>query len=228
MMQDKKYCYDFPRPAVTTDCIIFGFSEGELRVLLIKRNLDPFKGRWAFPGGFLEMEENADEGARRELLEETGIRDCFIEQLHTFTRVDRDPRGRTISIVYYAMTRQSDLKPEAGDDAGEVQWFSIKEVPPLAFDHDQVLSIALDRIHDRFSKKITGFEMLPEKFTLPEMQKLYESVLRKKLDRRNFRKRMLGSGILNVLEIKEKGKPHRGAVFYSLNKARYKEYTERE
>ena len=133
-MADKgTYTYDYPRPAVTTDCVIFGYDGRDLKVLLIERGIEPFKGRWAFPGGFLNMDEDAITGAKRELREETGLEDAFIEQFHTFSEVGRDPRGRVITIAHYALVRTQEVK--GGDDAAQARWFSIPEVPPLAFDH---------------------------------------------------------------------------------------------
>ena len=140
-MEDFKYHYKYPRPSVTTDCVIFGYEGNTLKVLLIERGNEPFKGYWAFPGGFLNMEESAEEGAKRELYEETGLKDAVIKQFHTYTDPDRDPRGRVISIAYYALIQISEVK--GGDDAAQARWFAIDEVPALAFDHDQMLQDAL-------------------------------------------------------------------------------------
>ena len=143
-MEDLKYHYKYPRPSVTTDCVIFGYEGNTLKVLLIERGNEPFKGYWAFPGGFLNMEESAEEGAKRELYEETGLKDAIIKQFHTYTDPDRDPRGRVISIAYYALVEISEVK--GGDDAAQAQWFAIDEVPALAFDHDQMLQDALAKL----------------------------------------------------------------------------------
>lgn len=143
-MEDFKYHYKYPRPSVTTDCVIFGYEGNTLKVLLIERGNEPFKGYWAFPGGFLNMEESAEEGAKRELYEETGLKDAIIKQFHTYTDPDRDPRGRVISIAYYALVQIGEVK--GGDDAAQARWFAIDEVPALAFDHDQMLQDALAKL----------------------------------------------------------------------------------
>jgi len=226
-METNKYCYEYPRPAVTTDCVIFGFDAGELKLLLIERGIDPYKGKWAFPGGFLSMEENADECARRELFEEAGIQNVFIEQLFTFSDVDRDPRGRVITVSYFALVKLSDYKIQAGDDAKSAKWFPISQVPPLAFDHDRILRVALNRLRGKIRYQPIGFELLPEKFTLPELQNLYETVLEMQLDRRNFRKKILDTGLLIDHQESVKGLPHKGAKYFSFDKKKYQELSER-
>jgi 8-oxo-dGTP diphosphatase len=149
-MNSKKYCYDYPRPAVTTDCVVFSYSGEMVKVLLIKRGNDPFKDMWALPGGFMQMDESADECAKRELLEETGIKIVELEQLHTFTDIDRDPRERTISITYTALVHAHDYNPIASDDAVKADWFSTNELPPLAFDHQQILKLAIDKLRKNY------------------------------------------------------------------------------
>ncbi len=142
----EKYCYEYPRPAVTTDCVIFAYDEKDLKVLLIERKFEPYKGRWAFPGGFLNMDEDIQTGAKRELYEETALKDIELEQLYTFGDVDRDPRGRVISVVYFAMIALNKHQATAGDDAKKVQWFSVDNLPDLAFDHKKIFDMALKRI----------------------------------------------------------------------------------
>ena len=132
---EEKYCYQYPRPAVTTDCVIFGFDGQKLQVLLIERGGEPFKGRWAFPGGFLNMDETVEECAARELEEETGMKDVFAEQFHAFSAVDRDPRGRTITVAFYALVDPRGMKVSGQDDAADARWYDILEMPSLAFDH---------------------------------------------------------------------------------------------
>ena len=144
-MEEQTYTYKYPRPAVTTDCVVFRKEDGILKTLLIERGNDPYKGFWAFPGGFLNMDENAEQGALRELKEETGLKLEHIEEFGTFSTVDRDPRGRVISIAFYGITDQTEVK--GGDDAAKAQWFPIDRVPPLAFDHDEMLERALARLH---------------------------------------------------------------------------------
>lgn len=227
MDQKQQYCYEYPRPAVTTDCIIFGFDEGELKILLIERGIEPFKGQWALPGGFVRMDENTDQCARRELFEETGIENVFIEQLYTFSDVGRDPRGRVITVAYYALVKLSDYKVKAGDDAQKAQWFPISKVPTLAFDHDMILRNALNRLRGKIRYQPLGFELLPERFTIPELQTLYETVLEITLDRRNFRRKILDTGLLIDHNETVKGVPHKGAVYYSFDKNKYQTLTQR-
>src|SRR6058998_3364101 len=188
------YHYKYPRPALTVDCVVFGFDEGELKVLLIERALAPFKGRWALPGGFVRVDETVDDAARRELVEETGLRDVFLEQLYTFGEVNRDPRERVVSVAYYALVKLADFSTKAATDARDARWFPLSKVPQLAFDHAEILATALTRLKGKVRYQPIGFELLPPKFTLSELQHLYESVLGAKLDKRNFRKKVLGFG----------------------------------
>lgn len=151
---NRRYCYDYPRPAVTTDCIIYDIDDQKgFKILLIKRKNDPYKDMWAFPGGFMEMDESAEECAARELLEETGIEGILLEQIMTATEVDRDPRGRTISIIFMGRVDSTDISPLAGDDAEAIEWFEIGELPPLAFDHHEILQKWLKIIRGRSPSK---------------------------------------------------------------------------
>lgn len=177
MVEELKYHYKYPHPSVTTDCVIFGFDGTRLNVLLIERGNDPYKGCWAFPGGFLNMDESALEGAKRELYEETGLRDAYIHQFHAFSAPDRDPRERVISIAYFALVRLTDVK--AGDDAAKAQWFPLDEIPPLAFDHDKMLREALKALRRMIHFEPIGVELLPENFTKTQLQSLYEAILGK-------------------------------------------------
>ena len=177
MAEELKYHYKYPHPSVTTDCVIFGFDGTRLNVLLIERGNDPYKGCWAFPGGFLNMDESALEGAKRELYEETGLRDAYIHQFHAFSAPDRDPRERVISIAYFALVRLTDVK--AGDDAAKAQWFPLDEIPPLAFDHDKMLREALKALRRMIHFEPIGVELLPENFTKTQLRSLYEAILGK-------------------------------------------------
>ena len=215
------YTYDYPRPAVTTDCVIFGYDGKELKVLLIERGIEPFKGCWAFPGGFLNMDEDALAGARRELKEETGLENAFIEQFHTFSEPGRDPRGRVITIAHYALVKIQEV--EGGDDAAQARWFSIGEVPPLAFDHDRILRMAMNRLKERIHFEPVGFELLPEVFTMPQLQNLYEAILEVHFDRRNFASKMLKLGILEDTGDRPAGASSRIPVSYRFNKEKYNE-----
>ena len=215
------YTYDYPRPAVTTDCVIFGYDGKELKVLLIERGIEPFKGCWAFPGGFLNMDEDALSGARRELKEETGLEDAFIEQFHTFSEPGRDPRGRVITIAHYALVKIQEV--EGGDDAAQARWFSIGEVPPLAFDHDRILRMAMSRLKEKIHFEPVGFELLPDVFTMPQLQNLYEAILEVHFDRRNFASKMLKLGILEDTGDRPAGASSRIPVSYRFNKEKYNE-----
>ena len=215
------YTYDYPRPAVTTDCVIFGYDGKELKVLLIERGIGPFKGCWAFPGGFLNMDEDALAGARRELKEETGLEDAFIEQFHTFSEPGRDPRGRVITIAHYALVKIQEV--EGGDDAAQARWFPIGEVPPLAFDHDRILRMAMSRLKERIHFEPVGFELLPDVFTMPQLQNLYEAILEVHFDRRNFASKMLKLGILEDTGDRPAGASSRIPVSYRFNKEKYNE-----
>ena len=216
-----QYCYKYPHPAVTTDCVLFGFNGERLQVLLIERGIEPFKGRWAFPGGFLKMDETAEEGAKRELKEETGLENAYIQQLHTFSAPNRDPRERVITIAYYALVKIQEVK--GGDDAASARWFPLDEIPPLAFDHDYILRMATQRLREQIHFQPIGFELLPEKFTIKELQSLYEAILGINFDRRNFAKKMLHLEILTELNETVWPTPKREARLYKFNSDKYEE-----
>ena len=198
IMEQGKYCYKYPHPAVTTDCVVFGFDGKRLNILLIERGGEPFKGCWAFPGGFMNINETAEQGAMRELREETSLKLEYLKQFGTFTAVNRDPRERVITIAYYALAKKSDV--QGGDDAAKAQWFPIEDVPPLAFDHDYILRKATEQLKKDIHFEPIGFGLLDEQFTMPELQRLYESILGVHFDRRNFYKKMLQTGILEESE----------------------------
>ena len=216
-----QYCYKYPHPAVTTDCVIFGFNGERLQVLLIERGIEPYIGRWAFPGGFLKMDETAEEGAKRELKEETGLENAYIQQLHTFSAPNRDPRERVITIAYYALVKIQEVK--GGDDAASARWFPLDEIPPLAFDHDYILRMATQRLREQIHFQPIGFELLPEKFTIKELQSLYEAILGINFDRRNFAKKMLHLEILTELNETVWPTPKREARLYKFNSDKYEE-----
>ena len=220
------YSYEYPRPAVTVDCVIFGLDESQLlKVLLIQRAHAPFEGHWALPGGFVDMDEDLETAALRELEEETGVRDVFIEQLYTFGAPKRDPRGRVISVAYYALVNLSKHPVQAASDARKVEWFAIDQLPPLAFDHQQVLSIAIQRLRAKVRYQPIGFELLPEKFTLTQLQTLYETILGVSLNKRNFRTRILKMNVLKKIE-QQKGVAHRPAYLYAFDKEQYQKLLE--
>ncbi|HKG91166.1 MAG TPA: NUDIX domain-containing protein [Gemmatimonadaceae bacterium] len=216
------HCYDYPRPALTVDCVVFGFDGGDLKVLLIRRDLAPFKGRWALPGGFVAEHEAIDDAARRELEEETGLTDVFLEQLYTFGDPGRDPRGHTVSVAHYALVKLADHAAQAASDAADAEWFPAADPPPLAFDHARILDAALERLRGKVRYQPIGFELLPKKFTLSALQRLYEAALGHPLDKRNFRKKILGMGLLEELDETERGVAHRAARLYRFDSAAYR------
>ena len=220
-MEENKYCYKYPHPAVTTDCVIFVFDGERLQVLLVERGIEPYKGRWAFPGGFLKMDETAEEGALRELKEETGLEGAYMEQFHTFSAPERDPRERVITIAYYALVKIQEVK--GGDDAASARWFPLDEIPSLAFDHDYILRMATQRLREQIHFQPIGFELLPEKFTIKELQLLYEAILGINFDRRNFAKKMFHLEILTDLEETIWPTPKREAKLYKFNADKYDE-----
>lgn len=222
---EEKYCYRYPHPAVTTDCVIFGFDGVELNVLLVERGIEPFKGKWALPGGFLNPVESAEEGARRELKEETGLEQAYMEQFHTYSAPDRDPRERVITVAFLALVKIQDVK--GGDDAADARWFPVSEVPQLAFDHDVILRDALARLRERIHFHPIGYDLLPGKFTLKELQSLYEGILGIRFDRRNFAKKMFHLDMLTELEETVWPTPKREAKLYSFNIDKYNELKQR-
>ena len=211
--------YDYPHPAVTTDCVVFGFDGNSLKVLLVERGVEPYKGCLALPGGFLKMDETARECAMRELAEETGLADVYMEQFHTFTSVHRDPRERVITIAYYALVPMGEVR--GGDDAADARWFDIDDIPALAFDHSHILHVALRCLKERIHFKPVGFELLPEVFKMSELQALYEAILGVKFDRRNFYKKMLALEILEQADPNQDKSNRRIPVLYRFNKACY-------
>ncbi|HEV7925960.1 MAG TPA: NUDIX domain-containing protein [Verrucomicrobiae bacterium] len=221
------YTYQFPRGALTVDCVVFGYDEGELKVLLIQRALEPFKARWALPGGFVRADETIDEAARRELAEEAGLRGVFLEQLYTFGAIHRDPRERVVSVAYYALVKLSDHRAKAATDAANAEWFLISKMPKLAFDHADIVATALARLKAKVRYQPIGFELLPPKFTLSELQHLYESVLETGLDKRNFRKKVLGFGLLMPLRETRMSGRHRPAQLFRFEADKYEKLKER-
>lgn len=224
-MNDLKYCYKYPHPAVATDCVIFGFDGVSIKVLLIQRGIEPYKGQWALPGGFVGIDESAEECARRELQEETGLTGISVEQFHAFSDVNRDPRERVISIAYYALVKLSEVR--GGDDASEAQWFSYDDVPSLAFDHDRILRMALRHLRDRICFEPVGFDLLPDVFTMTELQRLYEAILGVKFDRRNFYNKMLKLEVLTSAEPRPENASRRTPSKYRFNAEKYAELKQR-
>ena len=217
------HTYEYPRPALTVDCVVFGLDEEDLKVMLIQRGLPPFEGEWALPGGFVRVEETVDEAARRELEEEIGLSKVFLEQLYTFNAVDRDPRERVVSVAYYALVNLGDHRVQAATDAREAAWFPVDDMPSLAFDHAEILGAALERLRGKLSYQPIGFELLPKKFTLSRLQHLYEVVLERPLDKRNFRKKVLATGLLVETNEVQQDVAHRAARLYRFDERKYKQ-----
>ena len=201
------FTYKYPRPAVTTDCVIFGFDGHDLMVLLIERGADPYKGMWAFPGGFLRMDETLEECALRELEEETSLQPGMVEQFHAFSSVHRDPRERVITVAFYALVKMAEVR--GGDDANDARWFKVADVPPLAFDHDYILRVAMKRLRESIFFKPVGFELLGDVFSVPQLQRLYEAILGVQFDRRNFYRKIMQLGILDPVEEPVQVRPSR-------------------
>ena len=220
-MSKRTYTYEYPRPSVTSDCVIFGYDAQGLSVLLIERGLEPFKGCWAFPGGFMQMDEDAETCARRELEEETGLKDVKVEQFATFSDVNRDPRGRTVTVAHFALVKKSEVK--GADDAAQARWFPIESVPALAFDHDRILRVALKELRLKIHFEPVGFDLMPKVFTMPQLQGLYEAVLGVKFDRRNFASKMLKLGILTQVDDGTIRRGTRTPIKYSFNKENYEQ-----
>lgn len=198
------------------DVIVFAFHDNRLQVLLVRRKLEPFKGKWALPGGFVQMDEDLHTSALRELGEETGINDVYLEQLYSFGDPDRDPRAHTVTVAYFALMSADQLaaaRLEPATDVDAVRWWSIYDLPDLAFDHARILRYALQRLRWKLEWTGLGFLLLPAEFTLGELQRVYETVLNEALDKRNFRRKILDQGIIEETGNMYKGE-HRPAKLY--------------
>jgi 8-oxo-dGTP diphosphatase len=218
----KAHGYDpskYERPSVTVDVVMMSLRQQDLQVLLIKRRSWPCEGMWAIPGGFVNMDEALETAAKRELQEETGVQDVYLEQLYTFGDPGRDPRTRVITVVYFALLPSQHLQIRAADDAVDVGWFPVHQLPPLAFDHDKILNYALERLRGKLEYTTIAFSLLPAQFTLRELQRVYEIILHRKLDKRNFRKKILATGILEDTGAKKMEGTHRPARLYRFDPA---------
>ncbi len=224
-----QYEYEYPRPALTVDCVVFGLQvdDADLQVMLIRRKLPPFEGQWALPGGFVHIDETLDEAARRELAEETGITNLFLEQLYTFGALERDPRERVVSVAYYALVRMSDHDVQAATDAADAAWFGVDELPTLGFDHEQILQVALERLRGKVRYRPIGFELLPEMFTLTQLQRVYEAILGTELDKRNFRRKVQKTGLVVETGEVQKDVAHRAAQLYRFDRRQYRRLEEK-
>ena len=204
----------YERPSVTVDVVIFSLINNQLQVLLVKRKYAPFADVWAIPGGFVRIDEPLEDAAARELAEETGVTNVYIEQLYTFGSPGRDPRTRVVTVTYFALVPQDAIKHRPGDDASETAWFPMSDLPELAFDHDEILSYAQTRVRYKLEYTSVGFQLLPDMFTLTELQKAYEIILGEALDKRNFRRKILASDVLEETGEKKKEGEGRPAMLY--------------
>ncbi len=210
------YSYEYPHPAVTTDIVIFTIRHDELKVLLIKRAASPYQGSRALPGGFVNLDEDLERAARRELEEETGVAGVYLEQLYTFGQPDRDPRERVITVAYYALIPSDKMHIRAASDAEAVAWFGIEEMPELAFDHADILEMAHERLVAKLDYSTIAFQFMPAVFTLSELQNVYELILRDSLDKRNFRKRILALDVIEATGKERRDGAHRPAKLYRV------------
>ncbi|ARV09511.1 NUDIX hydrolase [Winogradskyella sp. PC-19] len=206
---------------LTVDAVVFGYESEGVSVLLIKRKYEPFKGKWAIPGGFVLKDESLEEAVERELKEETGIEINYLEQLYTFGNPNRDPRSRVVSVAYFGLIKPSAFKILASTDAEEVRWFKINELPLLSFDHDEILKLAIARLRGKITYEPIGFELLDTKFPFSDLEKLYTTLLDRAIDRRNFRKKMLSLNILDELDEKASKGSGRPANLFRFNNKRY-------
>ncbi len=212
VQQDKIY--------VATDCIIFGFDTGKLKLLIFKRRVQPLKGEWSLIGSFVNIDEDVDAAAKRVLTEITGLKNVFMEELKTYGATNRDPGARCISIGQYALIRIEDYDKELVEKHGAI-WYELDKIPNLVLDHNQMVQDALGRLRRKARYQPIGFELLPEKFTIPQLQQLYEAIYQKELDARNFRKKVLSYNVLIKLEEKDKSSSRRGAFLYKFDDINY-------
>ena len=210
------FCYPYPHPAVTVDIVIFTIRDEQLKLLLIRRAGEPYRGKWALPGGFVEVDEDLEQAARRELEEETGVSGVYLEQLYTFGKPGRDPRERVITITYYALVPSDKMRLRAASDAEAVGWFGMDELPELAFDHDEIFDMAHHRLMAKLDYSTIAFQFLPQEFTLSELQSVYEIIQQEPLDKRNFRKWVLALEQIEETGGERREGAHRPAKLYRV------------
>lgn len=213
---------NYPRPSVTIDCVVFGYDGNAISLLLIKRKDAPFINWWTLPGGFLLLEEGTDEAARRILQTKTGVANLYLEQLYTFGGVERDPRGRVLSVAYFALVDPRKFQLMAGMAANDIKWFDINKLPKTGFDHKDIIKLALNRLKSKILYQPIGFELLDKKFTLTELQFLYECILQRLIDKRNFRKRLLESKVIKTTGEKRSGEKNRAPELFQFDELQYK------
>ncbi len=220
------YYSGYPKIHVAVDCIIFGFLNKELKILLLTRDFEPGKGQSSLIGGFVRERESLEEAAQRVLFDLTGLRDVYLEQLYTFGELNRDPGERVISVAYYALLKAQDLDLEHVKTHG-ARWCPVNQCDHLIFDHDQMKNVALKRLQRKAKNQPIGFELLPGTFTIPQLQSLYEAIYLKKFDNRNFRKKLLAMNILEKLDIKDKSTSRKGAFLYRFDRKKYEKFLEK-
>ncbi len=206
----------FQKPSVATDVLLFTVLEGQLKIMLIKRDIDPFKGSWALPGGFVRIDESLEDAAMRELKEESNVDDVYLEQLFTFGDPRRDPRSRVITVTYLALADSTNWNLKSTGDAREAKLFDTDKLPKLAFDHKKIISYGIERLRSKIGYSNIVMGLLPENFTLTDLQRKHEVILGTSIDKRNFRKKILSTGILVATGKKSDGKAHRPAEYYKF------------
>lgn len=211
------YSYKYPHAALTTDSVVFGFDGRELHVLLIERGMAPFKGDWALPGGFMKMDETVEECARRELFEETGVKEIYLEQFKVFSAVHRDPRERVVTVAFLALVRKSDYRLVAGDDASRASWFEMKKLPPLAFDHLEIVHDAKEKLQEILHTRPVAFRLLDKQFTMSELQSIYEAIYETNYDRRNFQRQVMATGLVQSVGALPEPTGHRKPQLFAFD-----------
>lgn len=224
----KKYQYDYPHPAITTDSVVFGFDGKALHILLIERGIEPYKGLWALPGGFLNPDETVEQCAKRELKEETGVENVYLEEFRSFSDPGRDPRERVVTIAFVALVKKSDYMLIAGDDASNALWFALDELPPLAFDHYDIISAARKKLPEMLKTRPVAFRLLDDNFSMPELQRLYEAINGTTYDRRNFARKMASTGLIREMSSfaacpPGSASPSRSPILYEFDEDGYEE-----
>ncbi|MCC6286888.1 MAG: NUDIX hydrolase [Chitinophagaceae bacterium] len=214
------YYFHKNKMLVAVDCIIFGFDGSQLNVLLIKRGFEPERGKWSLMGGFVHKDETAEAAAARVLKALTGLSDVYMEQLHAFTDINRDPLERTVSLVFSSLIDINQYKEQLNDDY-EAHWFPLNEMPQLIFDHQKMVELAKQKLRYKAAFHPIVFELLPEKFTLPQLQTLYEGIYNQMMDKRNFSRKILSTGLLVKQKDKERASSKRGAFYFKLDKRKY-------
>lgn len=215
MSHTTTHTYEYPRPALTSDIVVFGYDGRQLHILLVERGLEPFKGLWALPGGFMHIDETIDQCAQRELREETSVSGAYLRQFGVFSDVHRDPRGRVVTVAFLALVSKSDYQLVAGDDASKAEWFVHDELPPLAFDHSKIIAEAMKCLRDLIATRPVVLRLLDKRFSIAELQRLVETITGEEYDRRNFQRRLIQSNLLQPEGTTHDG-TSRPATLYSV------------